>query len=116
MDILIRLDEKGFVYYDGIKMPFKFLPETQEIEVKIKHKKHAQEYGAEKVCINLIDLQVLSLLYPVGGDHLNKWKCENCNKHGVSNFKGTTIDTIGQPVILFECLHCGHTFAPMKPK
>lgn len=115
MDILIRIDEKGFVYYDGIKMPFKYLPETQEIEVKIKHKKHAQEYGAEKVCIGLIDLQVLSLLYPSGGNYSSEWKCGQCKKTGVSNFKGIAVDTDGKPMILFKCLHCGYTFAPMKP-
>lgn len=110
----LMLDERGFVWVDGDKLPFRYLPETKQIEFFRKDVRNTKNKDDRIFTINLIDIQVLSLLYPPGENYANGWKCEKCDKIGLSNFKGIIQSENNIPTIMFECLHCGHTFAPLS--
>lgn len=53
IDIPIQVDPNGFIWYDGVKLPVRFIPERQAIEFFDKDRRRSEIRGSRTVEISL---------------------------------------------------------------
>ena len=100
------VDERGFVWMAGIRLPFRFIAKTNSIQTVIKDKRQAERLGVNRIDIPLIDLYLLSVLYPSGGGEVFK-SCPACARRNIAQFAGKGVDNSGELSLYWKCLHCG---------
>lgn len=104
------MDEKGFVHWNGFKLPIKYCPEKEQLEFALKDPTAIQRNGGKFVRVDIVELQVLSLMYPAGYDYTVNAVCPDCGKRGSSNFVGI-MEHDGLPKIKLKCLHCNFSWS-----
>ncbi len=98
------INQDGFVIKNGIKLPFKYYSESNEIEFVIKHPNDIRRNKNSRfIRIQIAQLFILPLLYSPNSEFVQNLECPECNKKGVSEFNGI-IDSD----IILKCLHCDH--------